>query len=166
MLVLLLLLLPVFDLWLLIQIGRHIGFLPTIGMLIATALIGVQLARAEGLRVLHKVQLALAERRAPEQELIAAFLVFLGGVLLVVPGVISDAVGILLLFPPSRGLIARLLRRRWEKAIRAGRMVVEVHGGAGPGGRERPDLDDEIIDVEAEPVESPDRAKLPPPKKE
>ena len=153
----LLLLLPIVEIWLLVQIGHHIGVLPTLGMLIATAIIGVQLARAEGLRVLQRLQLQLAERRAPEHELIGAFLVFLGGVLLVVPGVITDVAGILLLLPPTRALIARLLRRRWERAIRAG-LVVVVQGAP----RERRDLDDEIIDVEAEPV---DHERLPPPPK-
>jgi UPF0716 protein FxsA len=156
-LVFLLLLLPIVEIWLLVQIGHHIGVLPTLGMLIATAIIGVQLARAEGLRVLQRLQLSLAERRAPEHELIGAFLVFLGGVLLVVPGVITDVAGILLLLPPTRALIARLLRRRWERAIRTGRVVV-VQGAR----RERSDLDDEIIDVEAEPV---DHERLPPPPK-
>ena len=157
MLVLLLLVLPILEIWLLWLIGRHIGFWPTFGMLLATAVIGFQLAKAEGLRVMQRLQRTLAERRAPEAELIGAFLVFVGGVLLVVPGVISDVVGILLLLPLTRALVARLLRRRWENAIRAGRVVVEVHGGPRRG---RSDLDDEIIDVEAEPV---DHEKLPPP---
>jgi UPF0716 protein FxsA len=156
-LVLLALVLPFVELWILVQIAHRIGTLPTLGFLVATAIIGVQLARAEGLRVLSRVQTSLAERRAPEGELASALLVFVGGVLLVVPGVITDVAGILLLLPPSRAVIARLLRRRWEAALRAGRVVVVQ--GASP--RERRDLDDEIIDVEAEPV---DHGQLPEPK--
>jgi UPF0716 protein FxsA len=155
---LLLLLLPIAEIWLLVQIGARIGVLPTLIMLIATAMIGFRLARAEGLRVLEKVQRSLQEGRPPEQELMATFLVFVGGVLLIVPGVITDVAGVLLLLPPTRAVIARLLRRRWEKAVRAGRMVVEVHGS---GPRRHDPLDDEIIDVDAEPV---DREKLPPKK--
>src|SRR5262245_9384767 len=116
-------------------------------MLIVTAILGVQLARAEGLRVLQKVQASFALGRAPERELVSGLLVFVGGLLLVLPGVISDAMGVLLLLPPTRALIVRLLRRRWEAAIRSGRVVVGVHGMGGPGRRERADLDDEIIDV-------------------
>ena len=152
---LLALLLPVVEIWLLVQIGHHIGVWPTLAMLVGTAIIGAKLAQAEGLRVLGQLQRALAEQRAPEKELIGAFLVFVGGLLLVLPGVISDVLGVLLLLPPTRALAARILRRRWEKAIRAGRVIIDVHGA--PRGRR--DLDDEIIDVDAEPVE---RAKLPP----
>ncbi len=150
--VLLFLVLPIVEIWLLVEIGHQIGVWPTLALLLGTAILGAQLARAEGLRVLRQLQLALAERRAPEGALISTFLVFAGGVLLVVPGVLTDAAGVLLLFPPTRALVARLLRRRWERALGAGRVVVDLGGfGAGPARYGRTDLDD-IIDVEAEPV--------------
>jgi UPF0716 protein FxsA len=157
-LVLLFLVLPVVDIWLLVQIGHRIGFWPTFAMLVVTAIIGVQLAKAEGLRVLQKVQRAFAEGHAPERELVSGLLVFVGGALLVVPGLISDALGIVLLVPPTRALVARLLRRRWANAIAAGRIVVDVAGMGGPVRRERDDLDDEIIDVEAESVDNPPKS--------
>ena len=147
MIALLVVLLPIVEIWLLVQIGQHIGFWPTIGMLLATAVIGAQLAKAEGMRVLRQVQAALAEGKPPERELMSGFLVFVGGLLLILPGVISDAIGVLLLLPPTRAVVARLLRRRWDRAVRAGRVVV-----VDPRRPERPDLDD-VIDVEAEPVE-------------
>jgi UPF0716 protein FxsA len=156
-LVLLLLVLPVLEIWLLVQIGARIGLWPTLGMLIATAILGAQLARAEGVRVLEKVQRALAEGRPPEQELMGGLLVFVGGLLLVVPGVITDVGGVLLLLPPTRALVARLLRRRWERALRRGSVVVNARGMGDQPVMPwmRRDLDDEIIDVEAEPVDKP-----------
>jgi len=153
---LLVLLVPVVEIWLLVQIGHQIGVWPTLGMLVVTAILGFQLARAEGLRVLREVQTALAVGKPPERELIGTFLVFVGGMLLVFPGVLTDAAGVLLLLPPTRALVVRLLRRRWEGALRSGRVVVDLHGMGAPdrdgrGGRD--DLDDEIIDVEARPVD-------------
>jgi UPF0716 protein FxsA len=102
------------------------------------------------------VQAALAEGKPPERELMSGFLVFVGGLLLILPGVISDAIGVLLLLPPTRAVVARILRKRWDRAVRAGRVVVVDSRRP-----ERPDLDD-VIDVEAEPVERPqDQRQLP-----
>jgi len=119
---------PVVDLALLWMIGRRIGLGPTAGMLAVTAVIGVVLAHAQGTRALREVQQALGQRRSPEIAVISTFLVFVGGVLLAFPGPVSDVAGVLLLFPPSRAAVARLLRRRWERAVASGNVRIEASG--------------------------------------
>ena len=159
---LLLVLLPVVDAFLLWQLGQRFGVRPTVGMVVVTAIIGVQVARVEGTRVWRQIQQTLREGRSPELAVISTFLVFAGGALLAWPGPASDVAGVLLLLPPTRALVARLLRRRWERAVAAGTLKIQVGGGLGvprrrPGPGQRPD----IIDVEAHPVAGPPAA-LPP----
>lgn len=140
-------LLPLLDLWLLLAIGRALGFWPTILLVVVTGAAGAWLAKAEGRRVLTGWQRAHEEGRVPDQGILSAALVLAGGVLLVTPGVVTDAMGLALLFPPSRRLAGAGLRRWLERKVRNGqvRVVTFGHGpGWGPGPRAP---DDEPIDV-------------------
>jgi UPF0716 protein FxsA len=123
--------LPLLDLWVLLQIGRALGFWSTIALVVATGMAGAWLAKAEGARVLRGWQRAIAEGRLPEEGVLSGALVLAGGLLLVTPGVISDALGIALLFPPSRRLAAAALRRWLRRQVEAGRIHV-VSRGASP----------------------------------
>lgn len=125
-LVLLLVILPLVDLYLLIQWGERIGGLTTLLWVLATAALGVKLARIEGTRMLRLWQQALAAGKPPEDGVISGVLVFMGGALLVVPGVITDVLGALLLVPVSRRLLARVLSARLQRAIEQGSIAV-VH---------------------------------------
>jgi UPF0716 protein FxsA len=127
-------LLPVVDLVLLWQIGQRVGFLPLAGALLVTGLLGFWIARSQGMSALRGVQQSFVERRSPEVPVVAAFLAFAGGILLALPGPISGIAGVVLLFPPSRKWVARLLRRRWENAIASGRMTILASGGFGAWG--------------------------------
>jgi UPF0716 protein FxsA len=124
-LILLLPLLFLAEVTLLLRLGEQLGALPTLGLLVLSALLGMSLARSEGARVMRQVQAALAQGRMPDEAMVSGALVVAGGALLVVPGVITDVVGLLLLFPPSRRLVSRRLRRSFE-----GRVV--QMGGMGP----------------------------------
>lgn len=124
--------LPIAEIALLVEVGRRIGAGPTLALVLVPSLLGATLARREGLRVLRDSQASLAEGRVPGEGLLGAALVFLGGVLLVVPGLISDAAGLLLLFPPTRRVVARWLSKRLERGLKSG----SVHAsGFGFGGR-------------------------------
>jgi UPF0716 protein FxsA len=123
--------LPLLDLWVLLQIGQVLGFWSTVALVVATGMAGAWLAKAEGFRVLRAWQRAIAEGRLPEEGVLSGALVLAGGLLLVTPGVITDAVGLALLFPPSRRLAAAGLRRWLERQIRTGRIRV-VSGGFSP----------------------------------
>jgi UPF0716 protein FxsA len=134
---------PVLELWLLLRIGGEIGAAPTIAMLVVTGVAGSWLAKREGRRVLQGWRRAVAEGRAPEEGILSGALVLAGGVLLVSPGVLTDVVGVALLFPPTRRLAARALRRVVERRIARGSIRVFRTGGGFPPEARR----GEVIDV-------------------
>jgi UPF0716 protein FxsA len=126
---------PLVELYLLLVIGRHVGALPTVVLVLITGLVGALLARKEGLRVVRRWQQSLARGRMPEEGILGGLLVLVGGVLLVTPGVLTDLVGFLLLLPPSRRWIARRLRRVLERRIAQGTVrVTTFQSGPFPGG--------------------------------
>jgi UPF0716 protein FxsA len=131
--------LPLLDLWLLLHVGRAIGFWSTVALVILTGVAGAWLARAEGFRVLRAWQVALAQGRVPEEGVLSGALVLAGGLLLVTPGVITDVLGLALLFPPSRRLVAAGLGRWLRRQIDTGRVRVFTMGAPPPP--------DEPIDV-------------------
>ncbi|MFN2479235.1 MAG: FxsA family protein [Pseudonocardiaceae bacterium] len=95
------------ELVVLIAVGHAIGVLATIGLLIVTSLVGAALLRREGARTLRAFVEALRARRAPHRELFDGVLITAAGVLIVVPGFVSDVLGLLLLLPPIRALVRR-----------------------------------------------------------
>ncbi|MDQ3264918.1 MAG: FxsA family protein [Myxococcota bacterium] len=126
----LLVVVPITELWLLIQIGGLLGALNTVALVVLTAVVGSALARREGLRVLRQWQQTLASGEPPQEGLTGAALITLGGLLLVVPGVLTDVVGLLLLVPPVRRWVAARLRARLEQAVGVG--AVQMSRGFGP----------------------------------
>ena len=99
-------LVPVLELYLLIAVGGAIGAPATIGLVLATGLLGAVLAKREGMRVLRAWQEAMARGQIPEEGLASSLLVLVGGVLLVTPGVLTDVVWLALLAPPTRRALA------------------------------------------------------------
>jgi len=158
--VLLFIALPIVELWLLLAIGGAIGFWPTLGMTVFAAVVGGALAKREGKKVLVQWRRAMAEMRMPEDGLVSALLVLVGGVLLITPGVLSDFLGLALLYPPSRRWIAEIVRHRMahkiEDAARSGRLKVSfvasssVSQEASPRRAGNPDI--EVVDTTAEVV--------------
>ncbi len=126
--------LPFIELSLLWLIGREVGVLPLMGLLVLTGLTGSWLARKEGARVLRRWQEAVAQRRVPEEGLLGGMLVFAAGVLLVIPGVVTDVVGLVLLLPPTRRLVAARVRREVERRMATGSLRVTPFQGPFPGG--------------------------------
>ena len=157
------------ELWLLLQIGEQIGFWPTVGMAAGTAVLGAALAKHEGRRVLAGWREAMAAGRAPEEGITSGVLVLVGAALLIAPGVLTDVVGLLLLFPPTRRPIARAVRRWIERRATASgsaggddggaqwNVRVIQFDGAPPGewsaSEPFPEPRGEVIDVEPERVE-------------
>jgi UPF0716 protein FxsA len=118
---------PIVEIYLIIQVGQAIGALPTIAILIADSILGSLLMRSQGRRAWLRFQAALAEGRVPAREVVDGVLVVFGGAFLVTPGFASDAVGLLLLLPPTRALIRRVIVRRVTFGM--------LGGGGGRGGR-------------------------------
>jgi UPF0716 protein FxsA len=99
------------ELYLLLALGRLIGLGPTVALTVLTALLGAAMARWEGLRVWREWMLTLQQGRPPARGLFEGVLVLVGGALLILPGVLTDFAGLLLLFPLTRRAIARPLER-------------------------------------------------------
>jgi UPF0716 protein FxsA len=110
------LVLPLSELYLLIVVGKQIGFLSLIGLLALSAFVGISFAQREGLRVWSELQQDLLAGREPRHGALEGVLVLLGGILLVVPGLITDVAGLLLLIPWTRHGIAAVLRRNRSRA--------------------------------------------------
>lgn len=121
--------LPLVEILLLIEIGQRIGFLYTLAIVIVTGFLGAFLARVQGVRAWRDVMVAWSEGRVPGVELAAGALFLVGAAFLLTPGVITDAVGFLLMVPVLRRLAARAVIRLFR-----GRARVHVHIGGRPAG--------------------------------
>lgn len=115
---------PLLELFLLLRIGGAIGAWPTVAIVIVTGLLGAALARREGIRAWRAVSAELAAGQVPAVELLHGFLVLVAGVLLVTPGVVTDAIGFGLLARPIRTRFLRWLRRRFVGRIEVGGVEV------------------------------------------
>ncbi len=125
---------PLTELYLLLWVSRWIGFWPTVALTLVTGVLGGSLAKREGLKVLRQWQRALDQLQAPEAGLIEAALVLVGGAFLLTPGVMTDALGVLLLFPKTRRLVAARVRARVDRYI-VQRTVVVGGPRVNPRGR-------------------------------
>ena len=134
-LLLLFVVLPALELALLISLGRWIGTFETVGLIVVTGVVGASLARSQGLQVLARVQDELSAGRLPAESLVDGLIILVAAALLVTPGVLTDAFGLLCLVPGFRRLLKRWLRRRFERAVEEGRVQMEIHHTrAGPRG--------------------------------
>jgi UPF0716 protein FxsA len=108
-LLLLFVVIPIVEIYVIVQVGSAIGVLPTIVLLIADAVIGTWLFRREGRKAWEALQQAIAEHRVPTREVTDGALVVVGGALMLAPGFVTDAVGLLCVLPPSRAVLRRLV---------------------------------------------------------
>lgn len=105
---------PVVEIYLLIQIGTIFGALTSIAMVIVTGFLGAYLARIQGLQTLFRIQKSLRDGQMPSGELLDALLIGIAGLVLLTPGFITDTFGFLLLIPHSRTAIKYWLLRKIE----------------------------------------------------
>jgi UPF0716 protein FxsA len=111
LLVLLFLVVPVIEIYVLIQVGQEIGALSTIALLVLVSLVGAWLAKREGLGVWLRMQQQMGAGRLPATELLDAFLILLAAALLLTPGFLTDVLAVALLLPPSRALVRGVVQR-------------------------------------------------------
>ena len=129
MLLLALLCVPLLELYVIIQVADGMGTGETILLLIAVSVVGAWMVRRSGLGVLNQIQARLNRGELPAGELVDGLLILIAGALMLTPGFLTDGVGLLLLFPPTRLVVRSLLVRRFAKKITLGGW------SAGPGGQ-------------------------------
>lgn len=159
------LLMPLLELWVILQVGDVIGAPWTIALLVADSLIGAVIVRREGRRAWQAFREALAQGRWPADEVAQGALVLVGGALLLTPGFVTDVLGLAFVLPPTRALLSRVIRSR----VRQGAVRVvgfegdrpdarSAAGAAGPWRHDGEVLDVEVVEVEREPRDDPDQA--------
>lgn len=110
-------LIPVFEIYLFIKLGGAIGALKTVLLVIITAFAGAYLARMQGMQTMYRVQTSLQQGIIPGEDLIDALLIFVAGIVLLTPGFLTDAFGLLLLYPTTRDLFKRFLKQKFDRWI-------------------------------------------------
>ncbi|MEF8822682.1 MAG: FxsA family protein [Desulfohalobiaceae bacterium] len=118
-------LLPVLEIYVLIEVGSVIGSLNTVAIILLTAVAGGYLARSEGSRTYYQIQNNLNQGIIPRNEIIDALLIFGAGVVLLTPGFVTDLAGLTVLFPPTRAPIREFLKRRFKN--RMDRTTIEIN---------------------------------------
>lgn len=150
---------PIVELYVIIQIGSLIGVWPTIALLLADALLGSLLLRHQGRGAWRRFNTAIAERRFPGREVADGLLIAIGGTLLLTPGFVTDIVGAIFLIPPTRAIIRHLMRGYVGRRF----VVVGMPGSTGSDRPARPsrrydfDATAEEVDAEDPRLTNPDR---------
>ena len=139
-LLLLFIVVPVVELALLIQLGKVVGLLPTLALIVFTGALGALLARRQGLAVIGKVRAEMAGGRIPAGPIVDGVIILLAAAVLMTPGVLTDLAGFLCLVPAFRGWLKRVLKRRFERAVERGDAAFSVIFGGGPAAREVRDV--------------------------
>jgi len=116
---------PFLEIYVLIEVGRYVGALNTVAIVILTGFLGAYLARLQGISTLHRVRVALDRGEIPAEEMLDALLILIAGIVLLTPGFLTDTFGILLLIPQTRAAIKGWLRQKIVRWIEKNR--VDIH---------------------------------------
>lgn len=132
----LIIVLPFVELWVIIQVSRDAGLLPTIALLIAISIVGTSVIKREGLKVYREFTAAIARGQEPSRQVVHGVCLLAAGVLMLAPGFISDCAALLLMLPPTRNVIARIVLRGSRSRITVIRAthtgpIVDVRGDLG-----------------------------------
>lgn len=135
---------PVAEIAIFIQVGDLIGFWPTLGTIILTAVIGTAMIRQQGLRTLARAQRAFEDGRMPVDEVVDGVCLLVSALLLLTPGFLTDGVGFVLLVRPVRMALAKWA---WQHVLASGHFSV-VHPGRHDQTPSGPIIEGEVIDPE------------------
>ncbi len=108
-------LVPIFEIYLLIKIGSQIGALNTIILIFTTAIVGIYYAKYEGFNTIKSGYIQLIKNQSPTYEMISGAAIAFGALLLIVPGFATDVLGLLVIFPFTRKIIFRIFIKKFEK---------------------------------------------------
>lgn len=150
--------LPLVEIFVMIEVGSVIGAGWTILLILLTAMVGMAIVRRQGMAALADLQAGMADLRDPARPIAHGVLIMLAGALLIVPGFVTDALGALLLVPPLRDLLMRRMGRR-VVVVETGWQARRPGSGPGSGAGGR------VIETDYEVVQDhqpPDRGPRPP----
>ena len=151
---------PIIELYLFVEVSNQIGFGAALLWIVGVSIVGAWLVKREGMSAFRRANEKVAVGEVPTDELITGILILFAGALMLTPGFLTDGVGMLLLFPPSRALVRRRLRGRFA----TGPIVIGRFGGpAGGFGAGRTDASggggSDVWDVDSW-EDPPDRREL------
>jgi UPF0716 protein FxsA len=155
---------PVVELLVAIQVAHVIGWFGTLGLMLLVSVVGFFLLRWAGLGAFRRFRADVDAGRLPGESVVDGLLILVGGVLMVLPGFVTGAVGLLLILPPIRAVVRHLVLRRVRNRIDSTLVIV---GGSGPAAAgfarrwRRGDDGDEVLDVEGWEVPARGRDQLP-----
>jgi UPF0716 protein FxsA len=141
-----LLVLPAIEIFVFIKVGQAIGAWKVVALIFLSAIIGALLLRFQSIGVIRRLDRDMRQGRTPDASLFDGFLIVVGAVLLIIPGFVSDAIGLLLMIP---------LVRRWIRRAVANRITVRGFGGYRRGFRRGRGSDD-VVDLSPEDFERRD----------
>jgi UPF0716 protein FxsA len=153
---------PFIELYFLVRLSQSFGFGNTVLLVLATGVFGAWLLRQQGHSILMDLQKQGSQGQLPSEALVRGFFTFIGGVLLLTPGVLTDVIGLSLIFPLTQVLWKKYLMGQWERGIQSGQIHVftqqDIHyqrtkdpyqrNSDSPGNR-RSSFDSSVIDIEA-----------------
>ena len=126
---------PFIELVLLLKIGAKIGFTPTLGIIVVTAILGASLTRSQGRHTLQRFQQAQREGRLPHTEVMDGLMIIIAGAVLLTPGFLTDIAGFLLLVPPVRAAVRGRLAAALKGRIQIVGMSASSRGSTQPQGQ-------------------------------
>jgi UPF0716 protein FxsA len=155
-LIALLIAVPVAEIYVIVQVAHGIGVLNTFALLIIISVLGAWLVKVQGLSVFVRTQQQLAAGRMPTNELVDGAILLFAGALMLAPGFLTDVAGILLIIPPTRALVRRLILRSYRKRLADGRAAMWSNGRWG-----RVVVDVDQVNDPPRPSSDPPRGELP-----
>lgn len=114
---------PILELVAIIKVGQSLGIFNTVTLILTISILGGYLSRLQGFLILQKIQNNLQRGILPTAEMLDGLLVFCAGILLLIPGFISDIFGLILLFPATRWLVKKLLRLKMQSMLKNGQVI-------------------------------------------
>ncbi|ETT82597.1 MULTISPECIES: FxsA family protein [Viridibacillus] len=119
-----LLLIPIIEIAVVLISGKLIGAMYTLVLIIVTGILGIYLAKTQGVKAFKDIQQAIQNGQPPGNAMINGLLIFIGGMFLVLPGFVSDIIGLLLVFRPTRNLFKPLLYYWLRKKMKNGQVIL------------------------------------------
>jgi UPF0716 protein FxsA len=147
---------PLVELFLILQVGKFIGIMPTILIIVFTGTAGITIARRQGYQVINNIRTNLNQGKVPTDDLISAFLILVGGLTLLTPGFLTDVTGFLLILPGPRRIIASFVKKYFIKYLGNSKLNINYQDSNRTNYQEQNYQNDDFIDIEAEEVKSDD----------